>query len=163
MAFDTFPHSPVLIWQPLQVLDLSVAFPAGNAGVDMPLMVEQHVFGYIIHLDPGGRGLRVEVVVLLLDLRVFFNNIIVAVQTLFHRGNAREIGVGDVGMAELALDLLDADVHIMAEWDRLFRAEAAQGRLPVYIDEFCHSRYGDQRQENSYIIFFQHPIPCQQN
>ena len=64
-------------------------------------------------------------------------------------------------MAELALDLLDAGVYIMAEGNRLFRAEAAQGRLPVDIDEGCHSQYGDQRKENSYIIFFQHPIPCQ--
>ena len=123
MALDAFPHAPVLMRQPMQVLDLSVAFPTGNLGVDMALMVEQYMLGYIVHLDPGGGGLRVEVIVLLLDLGVFFNDVIMAVQTLFHRRDARESGIGDIGVAELALDLFDAAVHVMAEGDRLFRAE----------------------------------------
>ena len=124
MTLNAFPHAPVLIQQPLQVLDLAVAFPAGNLGVDMALMIEQHMLGYVIQLDPGGRGFRVEVIVLLLDLRVIFNDVIMAVQALFHRRDAREFGVGDVRVAELALDLFDADVHVMAEGNRLFRAES---------------------------------------
>ena len=100
-----------------------MAFAAGNLGIDMALMIKQYMLGYIIHLDPGGRGFRVEVIVLLLDLRVIFNDVIMAVQALFHRRDARESGVGDVGVAELALDLFDSDVHVMAEGDRLFRAE----------------------------------------
>jgi hypothetical protein len=68
-----------------------VAFPAGDFVVDMTLVVEQNVFRYVVYLHPGRGGLRVEILVLLLDLRVFFNNIIVAVQTLFNRRDAREI------------------------------------------------------------------------
>ena len=91
VAFDTHPHPPLFVGQPLNVLNLTVAFLAGNFAVDVPLVIEQDVLGHIIYFHPGGGGLGVKVFVLLLDLRVFFNNIIVAVQTLFHRRNAREI------------------------------------------------------------------------
>ena len=123
MALDAFPHAPVLIRQPLHVLDFSVTFPAGNAGVDMALMIEKYMLGYIIHLNPGGWGLRVEIRVLFLDLRVLLNDIIVTVQAFFHWGYARKMWVGDVGVAVLALYLFYAAVYIMAEGDRLFRAE----------------------------------------
>jgi hypothetical protein len=91
VAFDTNPHPPFLGRQPVKVFNQSVAFPAGYFFVDMTLMVEQHVFGHIVHFDPGGGGLRVEILVLLLDPGMLFDDIIVAVQTLFHRGNARKI------------------------------------------------------------------------
>jgi len=91
VAFDTHPHPPLFGRQPMKVFYLSVAFLAGNFAVDVPLVIEQDVLGHIIYFHPGGRGLGVEVFVLLLDLRVFINNIIVAVQTLFHRRDAREI------------------------------------------------------------------------
>ena len=91
VAFDTYPHPPLFVGKPLNVLNLTVAFLAGNFAVDVPLVIEQDVLGHIIYFHPGGGGLGVKVFVLLLDLRVFFNNIIVAVQTLFHRRNAREI------------------------------------------------------------------------
>ena len=91
MTFQAHTHLPILGRQPVKVFYLSVAFPAGNFAVDMPLMIEQHVFGHVVHLDPGRGGLGVEILVLLLDPGVFFNNIIVAVQTFFHRRNARKI------------------------------------------------------------------------
>jgi len=91
MAFDTNPHPPVLVRQPLKVLNQPVAFPAGNFAVDVPLMIEQHVLGHVVHLDPGGGALRVEILVLLLDPGMSLYNIVMAVQTLFNRRNAREI------------------------------------------------------------------------
>ena len=90
MALDTFPHAPVLIGQPVQVLDLSVAFPTGNLGVDMALMIEQHMLGDIIQLDPGGRRLGVEIAVFDLNPRVLDNDVIMTIQTLFHRRDARK-------------------------------------------------------------------------
>ena len=91
VAFHTHSHPPVLGRQPLKVFYQSVAVPAGDFVVDMTLMVEQNVFRYVVYLHPGRGGLGVEILVLLLDPGVFFNNIVVAMQTLFHRGNAREI------------------------------------------------------------------------
>ena len=91
MTFQAHPHAPIFVRQSLQVLNQSVAFPAGNFAVDVALMVEQHVFRYVVYLDPGRRGLGVEILVLLLDPGMFFDDVVVAVQTLFHRRNARKI------------------------------------------------------------------------
>ena len=91
VAFDTHPHAPLFGRQPMKVFYLSMAFPAGNFTVDMALMVEQNVFGHIVYFNPGGGSLGVEVFMLLLDPGMFFDNVIVAVQTLFHRRNARKI------------------------------------------------------------------------
>jgi hypothetical protein len=135
MTFQAHPHPPIFVRQPLQVLNLPVAFPAGYLVVDMPLVVEQYMFRYIVNFDPGCRCLSVEIFMLFLDLRVFFDDIVMAVQTLFHRRNAREIGIGNIGVAILALDLLDATVHIVAEGDRLFRAESVLGPHPKNIDK----------------------------
>ena len=137
VAFQAHPHPPILGRQPLKVFDQSVAFPAGYFFVDMTLVVEQHVFRYVVYLDPGRGGLGVEIPVLLLDPGMFFDDIVMAVQTLSHRRNAREIGIGNVGVAILALDLLDATVHIVAEGNRLFRAETARRPHPENIDKSC--------------------------
>ena len=91
MAFDAHPHLPVLIRQPLQIFDLTVTFAAGNLAVDMSLMIEQYMFGHIVYFDPRGGGLRIEILVLFLNPGVSFYNIVMAVQALFHRGDAREI------------------------------------------------------------------------
>ena len=66
---------------------------------------------------------------------MIFYNIVMAVQTLFHRGNARVIGVGNIGMAVLALDLLDAAVNRVAERNRLLRSEGPARPGPEHIDE----------------------------
>ena len=79
----------------------------------------------------------VEVFVLLLDPGMLFDDIVMAVQTLFHRRNARLIGICNIGMTVLALDLLDPAVNGMAERDRLFRSEIAHRPLPKNIDEGC--------------------------
>ena len=91
MTFQAHPHLPVLGRQPLKVFYQSVAFPAGYFGVDVALMIEKYVFRYVVYLDPGCRGLSIEILVLFFDLRVSFDYVIVAVQTFFHRRNAREI------------------------------------------------------------------------
>jgi hypothetical protein len=91
VAFDTHPHPPLFVGQSLNVLNLTVAFLAGNFAVDVPLVIEQDMLGHIIYFHPGGRGLGVEVFVLLLDPGMFFDDVIMAVQTLFHRRNARKI------------------------------------------------------------------------
>ena len=135
MTFQAHPHAPIFVRQSLQVLNQSVAFPAGNFAVDVALMVEQHVFRYVVYLDPGRGGLGVEIPVLLLDPGMFFDDVVMAVQTLSHRRNAREIGIGNVGVAILALDLLDATVHIVAEGNRLFRTETARRPRPENIDK----------------------------
>jgi hypothetical protein len=91
VAFDTFPHAPIFGRQPMKVFHLSMAFPAGNFTVDMALMVEQNMLGYIVYFHPGGGSLGVEVFMLPLNPGMFFDDIIMAVQTFFHRRNARKV------------------------------------------------------------------------
>lgn len=59
-----------------------------------------------------------------LDLRVVFNNIIVAMQTFFHGWDSRKIRVSHRRVAVLALNLFDPDMDIMAEGYRLLRSDA---------------------------------------
>ena len=144
VAFQAHSHPPVLGRQPLKVFYQSVAFPAGYFFVDMTLVVEQNVFRHVIYFYPWRWCLSVEIFMFLLDLRVLVNNVIVAVQTLFHRRDAREIWVSDVRVTVLALNLFDATVNIVAEGNRLFRAETARRPHPENIDKSCWSQYGDQ-------------------
>ena len=91
VTFQAHPHAPFFVRQSLNVLNLPVAFLAGDFPVDVPLMVEQDVLGHIVNLFPRRGGLGIEVFVLLLNPGVFFDDVIMAVQTLFHRRNARKI------------------------------------------------------------------------
>ena len=137
VTFQAHPHAPVFVRQPVKVLNLPVAFPAGNFTVNMTLMIEQDMLGYIVNLFPRSGGLGIEVFVLLLNPGMFFEDIIVAVQTLFHRWNAGVVGIGNIGVTVLALDLLDTAVHGVAEGDRLFRPQVAPRPSPKNIDEGC--------------------------
>ena len=135
MARNALSHEPFLGGQALRIFHLPVTLPAGNFAVDMSLMIEQHMFGYIIYLYPGRRGPAVEILVFFLDPGMFFNNIVVAMQTFFHRRNSRKIRVGHIWVAVLALYLFDPAVHIVAEGDRLFRAETEGRPTPEDINK----------------------------
>ena len=122
---DTFLHAPNFLWQPLKVLHLTVAFGAGDFAVDVPLVIKQHVFGHIIELYPGRWCFGVKVFVFLFYPGMVGDNIIMAVQAFFHRRDSGMIGIGHIGVAVLALDLLDPAVNIMAERDGLLRSDGA--------------------------------------
>jgi hypothetical protein len=98
---------------------------------------------------------------LLLDPGMIFDDVVMAVQTFFHRGNARVIGIGHIRMTVLALDLLDAAVHRVAEGNRLFRPESASRPRPKNNNKARARQCGDQGQQNNYKIIFQRNIPYQ--
>ncbi len=110
----------------MQVFNLLMASTAGNFAVDMTLVVEYDVLGYIVDFYPWCWCLGVEILVFFLNPRMFGNDVIMTVQTFFHRGNARKVGIGHIGMAVLALYLFNTAVDIMAEWDGLFRTDLEQ-------------------------------------
>ena len=107
----------------MQVFNLSMTFPASNFAIDVVLMIEQYMFCYIINFYPGCWSLSIEVAVFNLDPRMFGDDVVMAVQTLFHRRQAREIGIGHIRMTVLALNLFDTTVYIVAERNRLFRTD----------------------------------------
>ena len=102
---------------------MSVTFGTGNFIVNMTLVIKQHVFGHIIDFYPGRWCIGVKVFVFLLDPGMVGNNIFMAVQAFSHGRYSGMIGIGDEGVAVLALDLFHTAVDIMAEWDRLFRSD----------------------------------------
>ena len=161
MAFQAHSHTPLFVRQPLNVLNLTVAFLAGDFAVDVSLMIEQDMLGHIVDFFPGSGCSVVEILMFLLNPGMFFDDIVMAVQTLFHRWNARMVGVGNIGMTVLALDLLDAAMHRVAERYRLFRSESEPRPGPKYINKACGCQYGDQGQKNNYRILSQRFIPCQ--
>jgi hypothetical protein len=149
MTGDAFVHVPGFVRQSVVFLNLAVALLAGQVLVDMPLMVEQNVFGYIVHFCPGSRLLRVEIFVLLLDPGMLFNNVVVAVQTLFHRRHPRKIGVGHVWVAILALNLFDAAVDVVAERYGLFRTNPGRWRSVKQNKKCADKDHTGERDENN--------------
>ena len=91
MTRDTLVHVPGFMRQALKVLHLSVAFGAGNFAVNMALVIEQHVLGYVIDFDPGRWRIGVKVFVFLFYPRMIGNYVVMAVQTFFHRRDSRMI------------------------------------------------------------------------
>ena len=125
VARNTLIHVPGLMRQTLKVLHLSVAFGASDFTVDVALVIKQYMFGHIIKLYPGRWRFGVEVFVFLFDPGMVGDDIIMAVQTFFHRRDSGMIGICHVGVAVLTLDLLDPTVNIMAERDGLLRSDGA--------------------------------------
>ena len=78
-------------------------------------------------LYPGDRGLRVQVLLLLHQLRMGGDDVLVTEETLLHFGKPRVFGPFHVRVTEAAVDLLHASVHPVAEIDGLNRAEAFVG------------------------------------
>jgi hypothetical protein len=56
---------------------------------------------------------------------MFGDNIVMAVQTFFHRRDSGMIGIGHEGVAILTLDLLDPTMNVVAERNRLLRSDGA--------------------------------------
>ena len=154
VTLQAHPHAPLFVRQPVKVLDLPVAFPAGNFTVDMALMIEQDMLGYIVNLFPRSGGLGIEVFVLLLNPGVPFDDVVMAVQTEFHRRHSRKIGVGHIGVAILALNLLDTAVDVVAERYRLFRAYI-RGITIKELEEENDSQPSKQGKEQRPPIAFQ--------
>ncbi len=163
VTFQAHSHPPLLVRQAVIVLNLPVAFLAGNFAVDVPLMVEQNVLGDVVDFFPGRGCFGVVIFMLLLDPGMFFDNVIMAVQALLHRRYAGVIRICHIGMAVLALDLLDTAMHSMAEGNRLFRAECTPRPCPEHVDKGASCQNGNKSQKNDYRIFSQRFIPCQKS
>jgi hypothetical protein len=155
MTFNTDPHAPDFTRQTLQIADLPVALLAGNLAIDVPLVIEHHVFGHVIDFYPRGGGLRVKIPMLLQDLRVLGNNILMTVQAFFHRRYSGKIRVSHIRVTELTLDLLDAVVHIVAEGDRLLGSDIGFGRKIKEINEGRYKKNSRAGYPNRYAVVSQ--------
>jgi hypothetical protein len=124
MARNAKPHLEFCVLEPVHGLHLAMTLFAKDFLFDVPFVVEKDMLRQIIHLDPGGRCLGVEIMVLFLDLRVIGNDVFVAVEAFFHSRDPWERGAAHIRVTELALDFLHSRVDPVAEGDRLLRAKA---------------------------------------
>lgn len=123
MTIDTKSHLEAMTLEPVHGLHCTVALMTSEVFSYVPLMIEQYVLRYVVHLLPRGGGLVVEIPVLLLDPGMFGNDVLVTVQTLFNRWQPRVIGVSYIGVTVEALDLLHSNMQLMAEGYGLFRTD----------------------------------------
>jgi hypothetical protein len=92
-----------------------MALGASNLLLDMPFVVEDHVLSQVIGLSPRRGRPGIEIFMLLFDLWVIGNNILVAIEALFHGRQPWMFGAAHVRMTELALDLLHTGMHLVAK------------------------------------------------
>ena len=123
MAVDAKSHFEPFALYPIHGLNFPVALDARDVLFNVPLVVEQNVFRQIKGFFPRGRRFRVEILMFFQYLRMFRNNVIVAVKTFFHRGQSRVYGSTRVRVAEIAVDGLDPRVQPVAEGYGLLRAD----------------------------------------
>ena len=123
MAFQAHAHAPVFMRQTVQIGNLTVTLLTGDLAVNVPLVIKQHMFGNIIDFYPGRWRIGVKIFVFFFYPGMIRDNIVMAMQTLFHRRHAGMIGIGYVRMTVLTLDLFDAAVNVMAERDGLLRSD----------------------------------------
>jgi hypothetical protein len=103
------------------IFHLTVTLLTSHFLVDVPLVVEENVLGNVVNFFPWCGGPGIKIPVFLPYPWMLGNDIVMAVQTLFHRWNTRKIGVGHIGVAVLTLYLFDANVNVVAERYGLFR------------------------------------------
>jgi hypothetical protein len=100
-----------------------VAGFTGNILIDVPLVIEEYVFGDVVDFCPGRRLIVVKILVFFLDPGMLDDDVIMAMQTLCHRRQTGKIRVRHIGMAVLTLDLFDPAVNIVTEGYRLFGSD----------------------------------------
>jgi hypothetical protein len=129
MAINTKSHFKAVILKPVHGFNGAVALLAGDLLPYVALMIEHYMLRKVVHSLPWGRRLGVEIPVLFLDPRMVGNDVLVAVQALFHRWQSRVIGVAHIGVTVETLDLFDPYMQLMAKRYGLFRAYV--GGVPI--------------------------------
>ena len=146
MAFNAESHFKLLTFYAVHSFDGSVTLLACNFFTYMPLMVEQHVFGQIIRLDPWSRCIGIKIAVFFQNLRVFGNYVLVAIQAFFHRWNPGMDGAVNIGMTEPALNFFYTGVQPVTEGYGLFRTNfCARWHIKI-IEKTCGQNCTDSRQ-----------------
>jgi hypothetical protein len=121
MTFDTESHLEIFTLNSIHLLNSTVAFLTGHFLFNVALMIKHDMFRQIICLDPGRGRIGIEIPVFLQYLWVFGNNVVVAIQTFFHRRNSGMDGSANIGVTELALNFFYAGMQPVTKGYGLFR------------------------------------------
>ena len=85
MAINTESHFKALILEPVHGFHCTVALLTGEVFPYVSLMIKQYMLRKVIHFLPWSGDLVVEIPVFLLDPGMVGNDVLVTVETLFHR------------------------------------------------------------------------------
>jgi hypothetical protein len=129
VTINTESHFEAVTLEPVHGLHCAVALLTGNLLPYVALMIEQYMLRKVVHPLPWSRRLGVEIPVLFLDPGMVGNDVLVTVKALFHRWKSRVIGIFDIGVAKLTLNLLYPHMNLMTERNRLFRTYV--GGVPI--------------------------------
>jgi hypothetical protein len=122
MTVNAESHLEAVTLESVLGLHRAMALLTGEVFPYVSLVIEQYVLRNVVHFFPRGGGLVVVVPVLFLYPGMLGNDVLVAVQTLFHRWQSRVVGIAHIGVAVKALDLFHPNVQLVAERYGLFRA-----------------------------------------
>ena len=79
MARDTKTHLKTHAFDPVHGFHCPMALGASNLFLNMPFVVENHVFSQIIGLSPRRGCSRIEILMLFLDLGMVRNDVFMAI------------------------------------------------------------------------------------
>ena len=135
MAINAESHFKAVILKPMHGLHWAVALLTGNLLLYVALMIEQYMLREVVYPLPGSRRLVVEVPVLFLNPGMVGNDVLVTVETLFHRWQSRVIRIAGIGMTKGTLDLLYPHMNLMAERNRLLRTYVGAEMIEVIKEQ----------------------------
>ena len=154
VTVDAESHQETVFLESVHGLHLAVALLAGQFLLNVSLMVEKDKLWNIVYLGPRCWSLGVVILVLLLNPRKLFYDVVVTIQAFLHWWNSGKFGATHIGMAELALDILYTGVDPVAEWYGLLRADV--GGVIIKKVEKQHGSKGRQKgQEQGPPVPFQ--------
>ena len=122
MTGNAEAHFEIHAFDPVHGFHFPMALGASNLLLNMPLVVKNHVLSQIIGLPPRRGCLRIEIFMLFLDFGMISNDVFMAIEALFHRGQPWMFGASHKGMTELTLDKLYTRMEMVAKGYGLFRA-----------------------------------------
>jgi hypothetical protein len=95
----------------------------------------------VIGLSPRCWRPGIEVFMLFLDLWVIGNNVLVAIEALFHGRHSWMFGTAHIRMTELTLDLLHTGMHLVAKG---YGLRGAQIRKRCHVEQIQEKEDGQE-------------------
>ena len=154
VAINKESHLEAMTLEPVHGLHRAVALLTSNFLPYVALMIEQYMLRKVVHPLPWSRRLGVEIPMLFLDPGMVGNDVLVTVQALFHRWQARVIRVAHIGVTVKALYFLDPNVQLMAERYGLFRAYIRRKNIEE-IEKEDDRKGRKQREEHGSPVAFE--------
>ena len=144
VALHAEAHPEIHRRQAVHCLHFPVAFDAIEfCPTDMGLVPKFNMVRNVEDANPGDRRIRVEMLLLLNNLRMHRNYVLMAIKALLHWRNLRRLGTFNKGVAEAAIYLFYSRVHPMAEVDGLLRPYLLNRVAIVKVQHHHNKNDGD--------------------